>query len=137
MACLACIQINTRAPAMHKTKPQSAKPPSSCEPAPLHRAPGHAAGVGDRKNTPVPPKTQKNGGGYFQTSSLIDEYSLETPNSSLARWAFLEVGWAGCVLSNPQARQIRGGVVWIGYARGFKPLKNKQWSFVSVRQTVL
>ena len=46
----------------------------------------------------------------------------------------MEVGWAGGVLPNCQARKIRGGVVWIGYARGFKPLKNKQWSFVSVRQ---
>ena len=44
--------------------------------------------------------------------------------------AFLEVGWAGGVLPNCQARKIRGGVVWVGYARGFEPLKNKQWPFV-------
>ena len=67
----------------------------------------------------------------------MSQYSRETSNVALARVAFLEVGWAGGVLPNFQARKIRGGVVWIGYARAFKPLKNKQRSEIPLRQTVL
>ena len=54
----------------------------------------------------------------------------ENANLAIDAVAFLEVGSVGGVLPNFQARQMRGGVVWVGYARGFEPLKNRQWSFV-------